>query len=136
MQAGIDAATHDVIVPLDADLQNDPADIPRLLDKLSQGWDVVSGWRKQRMDAAVHGTLESPGQPNDQQSHRGGSPRLRLFLEGVSSLGGQRRSPVRGDADSFPSTPPCKGPRLRSCSYSTIRDPRAKATTVLIGSSR
>ena len=53
MQAGIDAATHDAIVPLDADLQNDPADIPRLLDKLSQGWDVVSGWRKQRMDAAV-----------------------------------------------------------------------------------
>ena len=53
MQAGIDAASHEVIVPLDADLQNDPADIPRLLDKLNQGWDVVSGWRKQRSDAAV-----------------------------------------------------------------------------------
>ena len=59
MQAGIDAATHDVIIPIDADLQNDPADIPRLLDKLNQGWDVVSGWRKQRMDAAVRRNLLS-----------------------------------------------------------------------------
>ncbi len=59
MQAGIDAASHEVIVPLDADLQNDPADIPRLLDKLNQGWDVVSGWRKQRSDAAVRRNLLS-----------------------------------------------------------------------------
>ena len=53
MQAGIDAARHEVIVPMDADLQNDPEDIPRLLDKLNQGWDVVSGWRKHRLDAPV-----------------------------------------------------------------------------------
>lgn len=59
LQAGIDAARHDVIVPLDADLQNDPADIPRLLDKLSQGWDVVSGWRKDRQDAAVQRKIPS-----------------------------------------------------------------------------
>ncbi|MEO1598729.1 MAG: glycosyltransferase family 2 protein, partial [Planctomycetota bacterium] len=59
MQAGIDAAAHEVIVPLDADLQNDPADIPRLLDKLNQGWDVVSGWRKQRSDAALRRNLLS-----------------------------------------------------------------------------
>ena len=59
MQAGIDAASHEAIVPLDADLQNDPADIPRLLDKLNQGWDVVSGWRKQRSDAAVRRNLPS-----------------------------------------------------------------------------
>ena len=59
LQAGIDAARHDVIVPLDADLQNDPADIPRLLDKLSQGWDVVSGWRKDRQDAALQRKLPS-----------------------------------------------------------------------------
>ena len=59
MQAGIDAASHEAIVPLDADLQNDPADIPRLLDKLNQGWDVVSGWRKQRSDAAVRRNLLS-----------------------------------------------------------------------------
>jgi glycosyltransferase involved in cell wall biosynthesis len=39
-----------VLVPIDADLQNDPADIPRLLAKLEEGFDVVSGWRKERKD--------------------------------------------------------------------------------------
>jgi glycosyltransferase involved in cell wall biosynthesis len=53
MSAGFDAATHDVVVPLDADLQNDPADIPRLLDKLDEGYDVVSGWRRRRKDTFV-----------------------------------------------------------------------------------
>jgi len=53
MMAGIDFARGDVIIPLDGDLQNDPADIPRLLDKLAEGYDVVSGWRRNRMDAAV-----------------------------------------------------------------------------------
>ena len=59
MQAGIDAARHEVIVPMDADLQNDAEDIPRLLEKMNQGWDVVSGWRKQRRDAAVRRNLVS-----------------------------------------------------------------------------
>ena len=53
MMAGIDHARGDIIVPIDADLQNDPADIPRLLAKLEEGYDVVSGWRKDRQDAAV-----------------------------------------------------------------------------------
>ncbi len=53
MQAGFDAARGDVIVPMDADLQNDPADIPRLLEKLDEGYDVVSGWRKNRKDKAI-----------------------------------------------------------------------------------
>ena len=53
MSAGFDAATLDVVVPLDADLQNDPADIPRLLDKLEEGHDVVSGWRRNRKDTFV-----------------------------------------------------------------------------------
>ena len=48
--AGIDHAQGDVIVLLDADLQNDPADIPKLLAKLDEGYDVVSGWRKHRQD--------------------------------------------------------------------------------------
>jgi len=51
MAAGIDAARGDVLVPMDADLQNDPADIERLLSKLEEGYDVVSGWRKDRQDA-------------------------------------------------------------------------------------
>ncbi|RPG08925.1 MAG: glycosyltransferase [Phycisphaeraceae bacterium] len=59
MQAGIDAARHQVIVPLDADLQNDPHDIPDLLAKLEQGWDVVSGWRKNRQDAALRRNFPS-----------------------------------------------------------------------------
>ena len=53
MQAGIDFATGDVIIPIDADLQNDPEDIPRLLEKLAEGYDVVSGWRKNRKDSAI-----------------------------------------------------------------------------------
>lgn len=48
--AGIDHATGDVLVPMDADLQNDPEDVPRLLAKIEEGYDVVSGWRKNRQD--------------------------------------------------------------------------------------
>ena len=50
MAAGIHAARGEVLIPMDADLQNDPADIVRLLDKLDEGYDVVSGWRKNRQD--------------------------------------------------------------------------------------
>jgi glycosyltransferase involved in cell wall biosynthesis len=50
LSAGMEFADGDVLVPLDADLQNDPADIPALVEKLEQGYDVVSGWRKARHD--------------------------------------------------------------------------------------
>ena len=53
MMAGIDHASGDIIVAIDADLQNDPDDIPALLAKLEEGFDVVSGWRKHRQDAAI-----------------------------------------------------------------------------------
>jgi len=53
MAAGIDAARGKVLIPMDADLQNDPGDISRLLDKLDEGYDVVSGWRKNRKDKMV-----------------------------------------------------------------------------------
>ncbi|HLN98116.1 MAG TPA: glycosyltransferase family 2 protein [Pyrinomonadaceae bacterium] len=53
MAAGIDAASGEVLIPMDADMQNDPADIVRLLDKLDEGYDVVSGWRKNRQDKMV-----------------------------------------------------------------------------------
>lgn len=52
MSAGIDAARNDVVVTLDADLQNPPEEIPRLLEKLEEGYDIVSGWRKDRQDEA------------------------------------------------------------------------------------
>jgi glycosyltransferase involved in cell wall biosynthesis len=57
--AGIDHARGDVIVFLDADLQNDPADIPMMLKKLDEGYDVVSGWRKNREDNALTRNLPS-----------------------------------------------------------------------------
>jgi glycosyltransferase involved in cell wall biosynthesis len=50
LAAGIDFASGEIIIPMDADLQNDPNDIVRLLDKLDEGFDVVSGWRKDRQD--------------------------------------------------------------------------------------
>jgi dolichol-phosphate mannosyltransferase len=59
MAAGIDAARGEVLIPMDADLQNDPADIERLLAKLDEGYDVVSGWRKNRQDAMLTRTLPS-----------------------------------------------------------------------------
>jgi glycosyltransferase involved in cell wall biosynthesis len=50
MSAGIEAARGSVIVPMDGDLQNDPADIAKLLARLAEGYDVVSGWRRDRQD--------------------------------------------------------------------------------------
>jgi glycosyltransferase involved in cell wall biosynthesis len=57
--AGIDYARGDIIVLLDADLQNDPEDIPIMLAKLDEGYDVVSGWRKYRKDNALTRNLPS-----------------------------------------------------------------------------
>lgn len=50
MVAGFEYAEGEIIVTLDGDLQNDPADIPRLLEKIDEGYDIVSGWRKDRKD--------------------------------------------------------------------------------------
>src|SRR6187399_3008774 len=59
MSAGIDAANGDILIPMDADLQNDPADIARLLEKLDEGYDVVSGWRKNRQDKLISRKIPS-----------------------------------------------------------------------------
>ena len=59
LTAGFDAARGDVIVTMDADLQNDPTDIPRLLEKLNEGYDIVSGWRRDRHDALLTKGLPS-----------------------------------------------------------------------------
>ena len=53
MSAGFDTAAGDIIIPMDGDLQNDPADIPRLIQKLHEGYDVVSGWRSDRKDTFI-----------------------------------------------------------------------------------
>lgn len=59
LMAGLDHATGRIIVPMDGDLQNDPNDIGRLIGKLDEGYDVVSGWRKDRKDAALKRNLPS-----------------------------------------------------------------------------
>ncbi|MBS1793818.1 MAG: glycosyltransferase family 2 protein [Acidobacteria bacterium] len=59
MSAGIDAAKGEILIPMDADLQNDPKDIARLLEKLDEGFDVVSGWRKHRQDKMISRKLPS-----------------------------------------------------------------------------
>ncbi|MDE5833226.1 MAG: glycosyltransferase family 2 protein [Desulfovibrio sp.] len=59
IQAGIDYASGDALVFMDSDLQNDPADIPKLLAKLDEGYDVVSGWRKDRKDNPIKRNLPS-----------------------------------------------------------------------------
>ncbi len=53
MAAGFEAACGDVVIAMDGDLQNDPGDIPVLLEKLNKGYDVVSGWRKNRKDKLI-----------------------------------------------------------------------------------
>jgi glycosyltransferase involved in cell wall biosynthesis len=57
--AAIQHSAGSVIIPMDADGQNDPADIPRLMAKLDEGFDVVSGWRKDREDRALSRKLPS-----------------------------------------------------------------------------
>ncbi len=59
MMAGIDFARGDIIIPIDADLQNDPEDIPKLLAKLDEGFDVCSGWRDNRKDDTLRRNLPS-----------------------------------------------------------------------------
>jgi|SRR6185295_18961092 len=59
LRAGIQAASGEIIVTMDGDLQNDPADIPMLLEKLDQGYDLVQGWRKNRKDSLLSRRLPS-----------------------------------------------------------------------------
>lgn len=59
LSAGFEIAMGDVIITMDGDLQNDPRDIPRLLEKMEEGYDVVSGWRKDRKDPFLKRRLPS-----------------------------------------------------------------------------
>ncbi len=76
---------------MDADLQNDPADIARLLEKLDEGYDVVSGWRKNRQDKLI--SRKIPSQiANRIISWIGGvhAARLRLLAQGLSPRSASR----------------------------------------------
>lgn len=59
LQAGFNHATGDIIFTLDADLQDNPKEIPKFLSKLDQGYDLVSGWKKQRQDPKIQKVLPS-----------------------------------------------------------------------------
>jgi glycosyltransferase involved in cell wall biosynthesis len=59
MMAGFDFANGDIIIPLDGDGQNDPLDVPRMVAKLDEGFDVCSGWRKDRQDNALQRNIPS-----------------------------------------------------------------------------
>jgi glycosyltransferase involved in cell wall biosynthesis len=59
MAAGLEQARGDIVVFMDGDLQNDPADVPKLLAKLDEGYDLVSGWRRDRKDRALTRRLPS-----------------------------------------------------------------------------
>jgi glycosyltransferase involved in cell wall biosynthesis len=100
MAAGFRAARGDIVVPMDADLQNDPSDIPRLLAKLDEGYDVVSGWRRERKDALLSRRLPSRianwlvGRVSGLRLHDTGctlKAYRRTFLEGVSLYGEMHR---------------------------------------------
>ena len=53
LQAGFDAAAGDIVITMDADLQDDPAEIPDLVARIEQGWDLVSGWKQDRKDSFI-----------------------------------------------------------------------------------
>jgi glycosyltransferase involved in cell wall biosynthesis len=59
LMAGLDHSRGDIVVPMDGDMQNDPEDIGRLLEKLDEGFDVVSGWRKERQDHPLRRNMPS-----------------------------------------------------------------------------
>lgn len=59
MHAGLQHATGDILITLDGDLQNDPADIPMMVRKIDEGFDLVHGWRKERQDAWLSRKLPS-----------------------------------------------------------------------------
>lgn len=59
MMAGFDFASGEVVIPMDGDGQNDPEDIPKMLARLEEGYDVCSGWRKDRQDNALQRNIPS-----------------------------------------------------------------------------
>jgi len=61
LRAGLDAAKGDIAITMDADLQNDPVDIPKMLSKIEEGYDCVCGWRKARQDTLLKAGLSKMG---------------------------------------------------------------------------
>ena len=116
MQAGFEAARGEVVIALDADLQNDPADLPSLLDKLDEGYDVVSGWRQQRQDRAL--TRRLPSWLANWLISRVSGVRLHDFgctLKAYRRRGAGRHPALRRDAPVHPHLRrPARGPGDRA----------------------
>ena len=108
----------DVIVPMDGDLQNDPADIALLLEKIDEGYDVVSGWRRDRQDSVRAPAALADRELADRPRHRRAPARLRLHAEGVPRRDRARDPALRRDA---PLPPGARLPGGRA----DHRDPRA-----------
>ncbi len=94
--AGFQASRGQVMITLDADLQNPPEEIPRLVAKLEEGYDTVGGWRETRRDSAVPETCLPPDEPGHVQGHRGLAPGLRLHAAGLPPGSGGLHQPVPG----------------------------------------
>ena len=89
LAAGFDHAEGEYVIAMDGDLQHDPHDIPMFLQKLREGYDIVSGWRKQRIDNFVLRRIPIQGrQLADGQAERRGHARFRHDLQGLSPRGG------------------------------------------------
>ena len=123
MAAGFDHARGSVIVPMDGDLQNDPADIPRLLEKLDEGYDVVS-----RLAAATGRTPSAAAAPvarrqlADRPRDRRPPARLRLLAEGVPRATSSSETRLYGEMHRFiPLSPPWPGPASPRSRSSTTR---------------
>ena len=95
MSAGFDYAEGAVVVPLDGDLQNDPADIGLLLDKLDEGYDVVSGWRKDRKDNLLRRIPSRFANSPDRLGDRASPTRLRLHPQGIPGICNPRHAALR-----------------------------------------
>ena len=107
MSAGFDYAKGGIICPCDGDRQNDPADIPLLIAKLDEGYDIVSGWRKKRHDKACHRRLPSMiANKLNRDYHRRKAPRFRLHTQGLSPRSLAGNAPLRRNAPFH--TCPCR----------------------------
>lgn|SRR5262249_25785392 len=98
LMAALDHSVGDIVVTIDADLQNDPSDIGRLLAKLDEGYDVVSGWRQERGDDKWRAVALPACEQVYFLDVRGPATRLWLYAQGLSPLDHRESTPLRRDA--------------------------------------
>ena len=85
LKAGFDHSQGEIIISMDGDLQHDPAEIPRFIEKMKEGYDIVSGWRVERTDALAYPAVSQPrGQSDHGQAFARGTARLWHHVQGVS----------------------------------------------------